>query len=241
MMTIHTQIIRTGLVAVAFAFSVAARAEEPAAAFNAEEARAAIAEMDRDQTLLARYQACPADVFRKDATLGALLLGDNADVTATHCAKHPRECYTACATKRSGEHCYRLALALQKQEKTVQPRYAQMMFQMACALGEASGCTNRASHLRNAASEGDPLTSLEPQAQETCQFRSFSVACEKDDPWGCTMLGQAYKNGEGVRKSFAAARRSYKKSCRLNPDFVACEYARSALNEIAPKTRRRRR
>ena len=239
MMTIQLKIIRTALAVVAFTFSVAARAENEAAALNDEEARAAVAAMDRDQTLLARYQACPADVFRKDATLGAPPLGDNADVTAAHCAKHPFECYAACTTKRSGEHCYRLALALQEQEKTIQPRYAQMMFQMACALGEASGCTNRASHLRNAASEGDPLTRLEPQAQDICEFRSFSVACERDDPWGCTMLGQAYKNGEGVRKSFAAARRFYMKSCRLNPDFVACEYARSALNEIAPKMRRR--
>lgn len=236
----RSKIIRAAIAAIALLCATSVAAEEKPAAFNAEEARAAIAAIDRDQTILSRYGACPADIFRKDATLGALLLGDDADVTAEHCVKHPLECFTACTAKRGGEHCYRLALAFQEQEATVQPRYAQMMFQMACALGKASGCTNRAAHLRNAASEGDPLTSLAPNEQDKCEFRSFSIACEKDDPWGCTMLGQAYKNGEGAAKSHAQARRFFRKSCRLNPDFAACEYARSSLNEIAPKKTRRR-
>lgn len=223
---------RAAILVLALLAGAEAFAQEIASPFNSDEARAAAAALDRDQTIVARYQACPADAFRKEASLGALLLGESADIDAAYCAKHPSECVSSCTTKRSGEHCYRLALAFQENEATIEPRYAQMLFQMACALGKASGCTNRAAHLRNAASEGDPLTSLDTNAQEKCEFRSFKIACEEDDPWGCAMLGQAFKNGEGARKSLGSAQRSYKKACRLNPDFAACAFAKSALKDI---------
>lgn len=199
--------------------------------FDADGARRATGEMDRDKTLQSSARACPADVFRKEASLGGLLLGDEA-VTRDHCAARPEECYQACIGKRSGEHCFRLALALQENESIVAPRYAQLMFAMACALGKASGCTNRAAHMRNAAEEDDPLKSLSAKASERCQFRSFKIACEKNDPWGCAMLGQAYRNGEGVKKSVALARRSYRKSCRLDPEFAACAFSRRARTSM---------
>lgn len=229
--------IRAALAACAIFFAAGAAAQDKTESFNADEARAVAAALDRDQNMLATYQACPADVFRKEASLGALLLGDDAEVTAEHCARRPSECLSACATRRSGEHCFRLALAFQNNEATIQPRYAQIMFQMACALGKASGCTNRAAHLRNAAGESDPLTALDKSAQEKCQFRSFKLACEKDDPWGCAMLGQAYRNGEGASESGALARRYYKKSCSLNPDFAACAFSRGAMRDMAGRRR----
>jgi len=199
--------------------------------FDADGARRATGEMDRDKTLQSSAHACPADVFRKEASLGGLLLGDEA-VTRDHCAARPEECYQACLGKRSGEHCFRLALALQENESVIAPRYAQLMFAMACALGKTSGCTNRAAHMRNAAEEGDPLESLSAKANERCQFRSFKIACDKNDHWGCAMLGQAYRNGEGVKKSVALARRTYRKSCRLDPEFAACEFSRRALTSM---------
>jgi TPR repeat protein len=125
-----------------------------------------------------------------------------------------------------------LALALQENESVVAPRYAQLLFAMACALGKASGCTNRAAHMRNAAEEGDPLERLSAKAKDRCQFRSFEIACDKNDPWGCAMLGQAHRNGEGVKKSVALARRSYRKSCRLDPEFAACDFSRRALTSM---------
>lgn len=199
--------------------------------FDADGARRATGEMDRDKTLQSSAHACPADVFRKEASLGGLLLGDEA-VTRDHCAAQPEECYQACIGKRSGEHCFRLALAFQENEGVIAPRYAQLMFAMACALGKASGCTNRAAHMRNAAEEGDPLESLSAKASERCQFRSFKIACDKSDHWGCAMLGQAYRNGEGAKKSVALARRYYRKSCRLDSKFAACDFSRRALRSM---------
>lgn len=222
-----------------FYFAIANAEEEPAS-FNATEARAVIGTLDRDQSFLARYQACPGDIFRKEMSLGRLLVGDDADVTADFCGQHPFECFSACSTKRSGEHCYRLALAFQENECVAQPRYAQMMFQMACALGKASGCTNRAAHLRNAADEGDPLTNLDQDAQGKCEFLSFKVACDKNDNWGCAMLGQAYQNGEGVGKNATLARLNYEKTCRLNPVFAACKFSRAALKDMRRSPSRRR-
>lgn len=221
-------------------FFVIADAEEMPASFNASEARAVIGALDRDQNFLASYQACPGDIFRKEISLGRLLVGEDADVTADFCGQHPSECFSACSTKRSGEHCYRLALVFQDNQSVAQPRYAQMMFQMACALGKASGCTNRAAHLRNAADEGDPLTKLDEDARGKCEFLSFKVACDKNDNWGCAMLGQAYQNGEGVGKSAISARRSYEKSCRLNPDLAACAFSRAALKAMRQSSSRGR-
>lgn len=206
-------------------------AEERAAPFNGDDARAATAAMDKDETLQARARVCPADVFRKEASLGGLLLGSEA-VTRGHCAAHPEECYRTCVGKRSGEHCFRLALAFQENESVVAPRYAQLMFSMACALGKASGCTNRGAHMRNAAEEGDPLDALSQEEKDRCQLRSFKIACGKNDNWGCAMLGQAYRNGEGAKKSLSLARRYYKKSCKLDPDFAACAFARRALKSM---------
>lgn len=125
-----------------------------------------------------------------------------------------------------------MALAFQENESAVAPRYAQLMFSMACALGKASGCTNRGAHLRNAADEGDPLDSLSQEERDRCQFRSFKIACEKSDNWGCSMLGQAYHTGEGAKKNLSRARRYYKKSCKLDPDFAACAFARGALKSM---------
>jgi TPR repeat protein len=225
----HSAKFARALAASALLWSVGfALAEEKGAAFNADNARAAMTAMDKDEALQARARACPADVFRKEATLGGLLLGDEA-VTREHCAAHPEECYRTCVSKRSGEHCFRLALAFQENESVVAPRYAQLMFSMACALGKASGCTNRGAHMRNAAEEGDPLDTLSQDEKDLCQFRSFKIACKNSDNWGCAMLGQAYRNGEGARKSASKARGFYKKSCRLDPDFAACEFSRGAL------------
>jgi TPR repeat protein len=107
-----------------------------------------------------------------------------------------------------------------------------MLFASACALGEAAGCTNRAAHLRNDMDEGDPLQRLSADQLASCHHRSFKIACDKNDAWGCAMLGQSHRYGEGVRRNMGAARRSYRKACDLAPDFAACGFARADLEEM---------
>ncbi|MEF3367041.1 sel1 repeat family protein [Methylocystis sp. 9N] len=206
-----------------------ALAEEKRESFNAANARTATAAMDRDEALLAASRLCPADAFGKSVARRARPpSGESAG--SADCATHPEKCYRACVAG-GPEHCFRLALAFQENEDVVAPRYAQRMFSMACALGEAAGCTNRAAHMRNGADEGDPLKALSQPEKDRCQFRSFKIACAKNDNWGCAMLGQAYSEGEGVRKNVKRARRYYLKSCRLDADFDACAFARRARKQ----------
>lgn len=205
-------------------------AEENSESFNAEKARIATAAMDRDASLLARSRLCPADAFRMSVSRRASPPSSET-IGSASCAAHPEKCYRACVDAGDAEGCFRLALAFQENQNVVAPRYAQLMFSTACALGEAAGCTNRAAHMRNGADEDDPLAMLSQREKDRCQFRSFKTACAKNDNWGCAMLGQAYREGEGVRKNVKRARRYYLKSCRLDPDFDACAFARRALKQ----------
>lgn len=188
--------------AALFLSAGSALAEEKRESFNAENARIATAAMDRDEALLAASRLCPADAFLKGASRSSPPRDE--DVSHAFCGAHPGECYRACDAG-SGEHCFRLALAFQENEDVVAPRYAQRMFSMACAQGKAAGCTNRAAHMRNGADEEDPLEALSQQKKDRCQFRSFKIACAKNDNWGCAMLGQAYSEGAGIRKNVKRA------------------------------------
>ncbi|WP_457797683.1 tetratricopeptide repeat protein [Methylocystis sp. S23] len=207
-----------------------AQAEEKTK-LNEPEARALMAAMDREQTMLASYQSCPAEIFRSAVTLGSFFAAKE-EATEKACALNPAGCLSACLTRHSEDHCYRLALALQEREDLVPPRYAQILFAAACAQGEPSGCTNRAAHLRNAMEASDPLQRLTGDELAACEHRSFKIACKNDDGWGCAMLGQSYRYGEGTQRNEAAARRFYKKACARGPDSQACGFARADLDEM---------
>lgn len=210
--------------------STDAGAEEKAR-LDAQAARAVMKSMDIEPTLVAHSRSCPADVFRKDATVGGLLLPEE-EIAEGHCARNPAECLSACLTRGSGVHCFRLAVAFQGVAEIAPTRYPQMLFATACALGKASGCTNRAASLRNAMADDDPLQRLTGKQLELCQFRSFKTACEQRDSWGCAMLGQSYRRGEGAAANKAWARQSYNKACEIAPDFGSCRFAKSGLEEM---------
>lgn len=215
-----------------------ASAQEAEARFNAEAARRVVAQLDKDEQLTRLYPLCPADIFRKEASVGGLLFG-HAEATAEHCAEDPAQCHRECIEKRSASHCFKLAVAFQRHESETPPRSAQMLFQLACAQGEESGCTNRGAHLRNASDEGDPLMALPRAEQESCQRRSFETACKQDDPWGCAMFGQALRNGEGGPANRKEARRAYEKACALAPDLEPCEFSKAGLKSIRVSKRKR--
>jgi hypothetical protein len=219
-----------GLVGLAFALSAAAQPGGGARALNLGAARAVIRKMDADARLRGVLESCPADTFRREATRGRLARGE--PVSLRLCLADPDGCHDACVGGRSGEHCFNLARAFQESEEVIAPRYAQMLFSIACAAGSGAGCTNRAASIRNSLREGDPFQGVPEAARDACQFRSFRIACREDDAWGCAMLGQSYQLGEGVARSTGLARGAFRKSCRLSPRFEACTFARDGLREL---------
>jgi TPR repeat protein len=216
------------LFAVATAESSWAQSGHPPLALAA--AKAVLDRMDANAEMSATYGACPADSFRRaTAQTAAHLLA--AKPTLAQCAADPESCHAACLGGQ-GSACFALARAFQENEQVAPPYAAQKLFSMACSYGYGAGCTNRAANLRNNLSENDPLRALAKRAREACQFRTFRIACQESDAWGCAMLGQSYQYGEGVNRSPPRARGAFDKACRLAPDFEACSFAKDGAARL---------
>ena len=178
-----------------------------------------VARVEADRGLQRFYRMCPADVAGKLSTLFASLAPSNR----RDCSADPEACYRACA-EHDGKACFDLAQALEDARPPVDYRVIKPLFAVACALGDASGCTNRASALRNV--DGDDPLDHAAESADACEFRSFKYACAHDDAWGCAMLGQAALNGEGVARDPAMAQRSFAASCLIEPESDACRFAK---------------
>jgi TPR repeat protein len=223
------RILTPTLAACVLAATVGSAAAEARDGFDAAEARAISAAINKDRRLSHMLRQCPADVFgKRRAAAGHPRAGSEAA-----CDASLGECFRACVRGADGEACFRLAQTFQSHDEVVRPTYAQTLFTLACASGEGAGCTNRGAGIRNGDHAGDPFERKPERVQESCQYRSFKIACEQDDAWGCAMLGQSYEYGEGTRGNAALARTAYAKSCRLAPDFEACEFAKPRLDRLA--------
>jgi len=132
------------------------------------------------------------------------------------CASTLEECLRNCRAGNAGD-CYASALVLQR-VKTDSP-IPSALFLRACALGVASGCTNRAAAMDSGA--GIP-----------CAVRTFAAACERDDPWACTMIGMHLVRGIGIDKDHERARQALSKSCRYGETDEACRAAKALTKEI---------
>lgn len=179
----------------------------------------------KDVDLQALWASCPADIYRLRAGFWSGYIEMPA-VEKAECEADPADCHDRCFAGRNEEACFALAQAFQDNAGEEFSRYWEAMYAQACATGSAGGCTNRGAGIRNGGYEDDPLAKATQKVRDTCLFRTFSVACDADDAWGCTMLGQAYQHGEGVAESREQAGRFYGKSCDIDPDFPACDYAK---------------
>lgn len=161
------------------------------AGFDAAGARSVAATINRDRRLSHMLRQCPADMFGKRRRAASVT---RASATAkASCEDSPGACFRACIQAADGEACLRLAHTFQSHDEVVRPIYAQTLFTLACASGEGSGCTNRGAGIRNRDYPGDLFKQKPERVQESCQYRSFRIACEQDDAWGCAMLGQSYQ------------------------------------------------
>ncbi|MCU0829031.1 MAG: SEL1-like repeat protein [Tabrizicola sp.] len=174
--------------------------------------------------------SCPADIYRSRQVLLDRFL-PKTDVGPEDCRSDPTACVTACLDTASGEACLAMAIMLEVDD-TPHLLPARHAHALACALGEAGGCTNRAAGIRNRPLPGDAL-SLQPFHEKApCLLESFTLACKGEDSWGCAMLGQAYHLGDGTPPDSVLARRHYQAACDLaapDMDFPACTFAREAL------------
>lgn len=216
----------------ALALLVAARPapaeENPVAQTELMKVMAAI---DAAPALAARYKTCPADIRNQNASLWRWF-ADSPELEMPACAEDTQQCATACFESRNENACFSLARVLQENLDEDKSRYWETMFAQACATGSAGGCTNRGGGIRNGGYSDDPLSDLDEPAKNACLFRTFEASCGDEDAWGCFMFGQAYHYGEGAQPDKERAIRAYRKSCDIDPDFVACDYAKSNLNEL---------
>jgi TPR repeat protein len=196
----------------------------------AQDLGSAVARMEAAMTTDPILATCPADLFQTRATLLDRLFGDDT-VFLDVCRQDPVACATACVDDSSAADCLSLALMLEI-DATPHLLPARHAYGLACALGDPAGCTNRAAGIRNVPLEGDALSLLPFDDKADCLFRSFRLACDHGDSWGCTMLGQAYHYGEGTPRDPGLAKASYTKACTIaapDLDFPSCTFARDAM------------
>lgn len=157
---------------------------------------------------LPRAEQCPADAM--PAKAGA------PTFSIEGCTAAVEQCLDRCRAGNAGD-CYSAALVVQQTIKT--GPLSNALFLRACKLGAASGCTNVAA-------------SMEDSGDYACPNRTYELACGRDDPWACTMMGFHLIRGIGVEKNNDRARRFLTKSCRFGDTDEACRNAKAFLKEI---------
>jgi hypothetical protein len=230
----RSTLVGFALLAVLGIIPTRAHTEDEQGRFDAAAAKSVAAMMDRDPILGAVYGQCPADLFRRRTRILARQRSERGPENSCH--TRVQQCFEAC-TAGDGESCFRLARSFQGNPEQVGARHYETLFALACAAGKGYGCTNRAAGIRNGDYADDPFRHRPEAEKESCQFRSFTVACREGDSWGCAMLGRSYHSGEGTRRSLPKARGAYAKTCRLAPDFESCDFARENLQQMRSANR----
>jgi hypothetical protein len=187
--------------------------------------------LKNDAALQALWGSCPADIYRREAAFWTSYAG-NPDIKVEECEADPVGCYDNCFQARNENACFALARAFQDNSEEKFSRYWEALFARACAVGSDGACTNRGAGIRNGLYEDDPFTAMPEGERDSCLFRTFQASCRSGDAWGCTMYGQSYQYGEGVAVDPVKAAEFYRKSCEIDPDFDACDYAKEQLAEM---------
>ena len=150
---------------------------------------------------------CPADIMPARET--------EFSYSEKRCESTLEACVRNCGTGDAID-CYGSAVILQK----VRPNpVSEALFLRACALGIVSGCTNRAA----AMDSGDGVP---------CAIQTFTAACDRRDPWACTMIGLHLIRGIGIDKDHSRARQLLSRSCPFGEADEACRSAKALMNEM---------
>jgi TPR repeat protein len=156
---------------------------------------------------LPKLDTCPAD---------ALPARDGpTDFSLDRCTSSVEQCLDRCRANDASD-CYAAAIVLQRAKDGPVP---QALFLKACTLGLVSGCTNRAASMDS----GDDIS---------CSMRTYQLACDRRDPWACTMTGFHLARGVGVAKHIERARKALAGACRFGDGDDACLAAKQLLKDI---------
>jgi hypothetical protein len=203
-MDVNSRLTRIGL--AAFVILSAGLHPPPA---GADDAAALLKQMEAIKPAwLPSLDTCPADVLPPSKTKSGYYEG--------RCENTLERCLQSCGAGK-GDDCYASALVFQKVKRDSSISEALML--KACGLGVVSGCTNRAATIDSG--PGIP-----------CAVRTFIAACDRDDPWACTMIGMHLVRGIGIDKDHKRARQVMEKSCRYGEIDEACRAAKSLMKEI---------
>ncbi len=192
--------------------------------------------VDGIQTVL---ESCPADIKGTRKTWRHWLFFNRNAWSFSNCNANIETCLRACTDNLDGSACRAVGRIF---EKFGGPEYdfnRRQGYALACALGNASGCTNRGASIRKSKTKVDVLTQSDPEKLALCQTRTFAAACSDGDAWGCAMEGQARRFGEGVPVDFTKAREKFVKACALHPgpekknsDAAPCRFARRLMENM---------
>lgn len=175
------------------------------------------------------YEMCPAEIAGAQRSWTSYIF-PSSKVQPDACAKDAVGCLEQCLDDANETACFAIGRVLEEYAPEDHLTYSQQIYAVGCALGDPASCTNRGAGLRNATTEAE-LRRSKPDLG-ACTFGAFEYACTGGSAWGCYMLGQAYKAGEGADKDNAAALKAYNKSCTINPNFVACDNAKRAITRL---------
>lgn len=142
------------------------------------------------------------------------------------CAATPALCLAACLTG-DGAHCFGLALALERREKSVYgARAASLALYAAnCQAGDALACTNRAAGAMQGYPD-DPLTAWAEPRRNQCTLGTMRKSCAANEAWGCAMLGLHLSAGIGAAPDGYQARIHLDRACLLAPGDGPCSMAK---------------
>ncbi len=173
------------------------------------------AEVAKEKRWLKDAERCPDTLIPKRQT-SDYLIGDSCKIT-------PGICLMKCKAGKGGS-CYWLAYAVQQGGGKTQTSEA--LFQRACELGVASGCTNHAAGISAAAPNDN--------AVQRCAVRTYKKTCALDEPWGCTMYALHLARGIGVKADPDAALRvlNQKTPCKYGNDDPACRNAKALKAQL---------
>jgi hypothetical protein len=132
------------------------------------------------------------------------------------CEDHLSACVANCESGDASQ-CFIAALTHQSLGNDA---HGDGLFQRACKLGGAAGCTNLAATYR-----------ANGLSDEVCIANTFFGACDGGDAWACTMSGVVLWDGEGVETDRQRAKSYFDQSCTIDPDFAACDFAKEVVAE----------
>ena len=155
--------------------------------------------VDGIQTVL---ESCPADIKGPRKTWRHWLFFNRNAWSFSNCNANIETCLRACTDNLDGSACRAVGRVF---EKFGGPEYdfnRRQGYALACALGNASGRTNRGASIRNSKTKVDVLTQSDPEKLALCQTRTFAAACSDGDAWGCAMEGQSTSFWGGRARRF---------------------------------------